>query len=143
MRFASLHQLMYLTIMKNAFLFVYGTLLDDDNQYSVYLKGNSSFYSDGRVIGELYDIGLYPGLVLSRRGQQYVYGCILKIDHPQRVFTFIDQYEGYGTDQVQPNEFVRKLVDVETGKGLVRCSVYLYNLSTDGFSLIEGGRYRK
>jgi gamma-glutamylcyclotransferase (GGCT)/AIG2-like uncharacterized protein YtfP len=129
--------------MKNAFLFVYGTLLDDDNQYAVYLKNNSSFYADGRIRGELYDLGSYPGVVLCQAGDSFVYGSVLKIDRPQTVFAFIDRYEGYGAGQPVPNEFVRKLVDVDTDAGIVGCWIYLYNLSTDGSSLIRSGRYTK
>jgi len=41
-------------------LFIYGTLLKDDNEHAVYLKNNSTFYSAGKLKGKLYDIGEYP-----------------------------------------------------------------------------------
>ena len=129
--------------MKNAFLFVYGTLLDDDNEYAIYLKNNSSFYSEGRLRGKLYDIGEYPGVILSEETDTFVYGNILKIDRPQKVFAVVDGYEGYGTDQPRLNEFMRKLIEVETAAGVVTCWVYFYNLSTDGLFLFENGRYIK
>ena len=55
--------------MKNAFLFVYGSLLDEDNEIAIYLKNNSTFYSAGKVKGKLYDIGEYPGGYIIRGRQ--------------------------------------------------------------------------
>ena len=129
--------------MKSAFLFVYGSLLDEDNEFAVYLKDNSKFYSTGKVRGRLYDIGEYPGAILSAEGDEYIYGNILEIDTPEKVFKLIDDYEGYGGEQSWPNEFIRVLIDIETGSGAVSCWIYLYNLPVNGLRDIKGGRYFK
>ncbi len=63
-------------------LFVYGTLLDEDNKYGIYLRDNSTFFSSGKLEGILYDIGEYPGAVLLLGGNDYIYGIILEIDRP-------------------------------------------------------------
>ncbi|MDB5142705.1 MAG: gamma-glutamylcyclotransferase [Mucilaginibacter sp.] len=116
-------------------------LLNEDNEYALYLKNNSRFYSTGKLKGKLYDIGEYPGAVLS--DGDYIYGSILEINDPEKVLPIIDDYEGFGTDQPQPNEFIRVLTKVETGSGFVNCWVYLYNLLVTGLKRIESGRYIK
>ena len=124
----------------NDLLFIYGTLLGEKNEYAIYLKNNSEIYSDGKLRGRLYDIGEYPGAILSK-DHEYVYGVILKIKEPAKVLTLIDQYEGFGENELQPNEFVRVLTRAETKTGFVDCWIYLYNLSTKGLPVINSGRY--
>lgn len=128
--------------MKNALLFIYGTLLNHNNDFAVYLKDHSHFFANGKVRGKLYDIGEYPGAVLDD-SDEYIYGVILQIDDPEVVFLEIDDYEGYGDEQPEPNEFIRILTEVETATEIVACYVYVYNLPVDGLQKIEGGRYVK
>lgn len=122
-------------------LFIYGTLLDKNNEYALYLKNSSRLYSHGKLKGKLYDIVEYPGAVLSDEGDEYIYGRILELNAPGKVLPVIDDYEGFGDDQPQPNEFIRVLTKVETGLGLLNCWVYLYNLSIEELPQIKSGRY--
>jgi len=122
-------------------LFVYGTLLDEHNQYGIYLRDNSSFYANGKLKGKLYHLGEYPGAVLG--GDDYIYGVILQMDNAVEALSLIDIYEGFGEDQPQPNEFIRVLTKAETDTGPVECWIYLYDLSVDESRLIPGGRYHK
>ncbi len=127
----------------NNLLFIYGTLLNEHNEFAVYLKNNSSFCSPAKLQGKLYDAGEYPGAILSYEKDSYVYGNILEINNPAKVLPVIDAYEGFGEHQPQPNEFVRVLTEVETDAGPVTCWGYLYNLPVSGLKLIEEGRYIK
>jgi len=122
-------------------LFVYGTLLDEDNQYGIYLRDNSSFYAKGRLKGKLYHLGEYPGAVLGEDND--IYGIVLQMDNPAEALSLIDIYEGFGDDQPQPNEFTRVLTEAETDAGPVECWIYLYDLPTDKSTLIPNGRYHK
>ena len=127
----------------NNLLFVYGTLLNENNEYAVYLKNHSRFYSYGKIKGKLYNIGEYPGAILSAKDKGYIYGSILELEHPKDVFPVIDNYEGYGKNQSRPNEFIRLVVQVETSAVFVNCWIYVYNLPIAGLKLIESGRYLK
>lgn len=127
----------------NDLLFIYGTLLNEDNEFAVYLKNNSSFYAEGKINGQLYDLGEYPGAILSLNNGEYIYGSIVRLSNPEKVLAVVDDYEGYGDEQEQPNLFVRVLAEVETEKGRVTCWVYEYNLSVEGLVQIESGKYRK
>ncbi len=123
------------------YLFVYGTLLDDSNPYCAFLKENSRFYQEGRFRGALYNIGNYPGATIHPACQTFVYGSIFTMDDPKSVLKELDEYEGFGDDFSQPNEFVRELVTIETENGPMPCWAYLYNLPTEGRPLIPSGKY--
>ena len=127
----------------NDLLFIYGTLLKEDNEYAGYLKNNSTFYSKGRLKGKLYDIGEYPGAILSDDDDTCLYGNIVKMIEPDRVLPVINDYEGFGVDQSYPNEFIRVLGNIETGIGIVTCWIYLYNLPITGLAVVKDGRYIK
>jgi gamma-glutamylcyclotransferase (GGCT)/AIG2-like uncharacterized protein YtfP len=127
----------------NNLLFVYGTLLDADNEYAIYLKDNSRFYAEGQLKGRLYDIGEYPGAILAKVGNEYIYGTILQLDDPGAALQVIDDYEGFDKGQPFPNEFIRVSADIETGAGKITCWVYLYNLPVTGLPWIKSGRYIK
>jgi gamma-glutamylcyclotransferase (GGCT)/AIG2-like uncharacterized protein YtfP len=128
--------------MKSALLFIYGTLLNHNNEFAVYLKEHSHFFANGKLRGRLYDIGEYPGAVLDD-SDEYIYGVILQVDDPEVVFLEIDDYEGYGDEQPEPNEFIRISADIETASEIVHCYTYVYNLPVGGLEKIEGGRYMK
>jgi len=125
------------------YLFVYGTLLDADNEFAIYLNNNCSFYAKGKFKGRLYDIDEYPGAIADRNSTTYVYGSIFLIHNPIPVLKQLDVYEGFGDDQQQPNLFIRELMAIETVDSYIDCWVYLYNLPVEELVLIESGDYLK
>jgi len=125
----------------NNYLFVYGTLLDESNEFAIYLKQNCSYYSKGKFRGRLYNLGEYPGAIADENYPGYVYGRIFELKDTAEALKYLDDYEGFGKDQQQPNLFIREMVEVETDNGLINCWVYLYNLPVEGFRVIESGDY--
>ncbi len=123
------------------YLFVYGTLLDKSNEFGAYLNENCCFYADGKFKGWLYDIGEYPGAVPVADASDYVYGKIFLVNDPDNVLKRLDDYEGSGANQPQPNEFTRQLVAVETTDETVQCWIYLYNLPVNKAFRISSGNY--
>ena len=123
------------------YLFVYGTLLQSENEFGAYLAANSTFFSPGKFRGRLYDIGEYPGVIAAPCGNEFVYGGIYEITSPGAVLAVLDDYEGFGPDDAQPNLFVRQLLPVETDNQQINCWVYLYNLPIDGYRHIISGNY--
>ena len=119
------------------------TLLDEDNPYAAYLKEHSHFYDEGTFRGRLYNIGNYPGAVLHDHSDSHVHGSIFSIDEPETVLKELDDYEGFGNDFAQPNEFIRELVEVETENKALKCWVYLYNLPVNFLRHIISGDYLK
>lgn len=123
------------------YLFIYGTLLDSRNEFGAYLNRNCTFYSDGKFKGKLYNLGEYPGAIREPYELSYVYGKIFTVNDPNAVLIKLDDYEGFGPDQEQPNLFVRELIPIETENTIINCWVYLYNLPVNDSWLIESGKY--
>jgi gamma-glutamylcyclotransferase (GGCT)/AIG2-like uncharacterized protein YtfP len=128
-------------MITNRYLLVYGTLLQPGNTFAAYLKKHCSFYGEGRFKGLLYDMGQYPGAIFLPAGDNFVYGHIFLMDNAGAVLKVLDDYEGFGTEQPQPNEFIRDIIEIETGAELVKCWVYLYNLPVENFPQIKMGKY--
>ncbi|MBB6128918.1 gamma-glutamylcyclotransferase family protein [Mucilaginibacter lappiensis] len=124
-------------------LFVYGTLLDSGNSYGAYLQQHCTLIKKGKFKGKLYDIGEYPGAIVDESTDQYVHGSIYQMDEPEKILNFIDDYEGFGDDQEQPNLFTRELTSIETDMGTVQCWIYLYHLSVANLPQIPSGQYFK
>jgi len=125
----------------NKYLFVYGTLLNAANEFAIYLKNNCSFYADGKFKGRLYDMAEYPGAIVDEQYSGYVYGSIFMMDDAISALKYLDDYEGFGPEQEQPNLFIRELVKIDSDKGIISCWCYLYNLPVYGLRLIESGDY--
>jgi gamma-glutamylcyclotransferase (GGCT)/AIG2-like uncharacterized protein YtfP len=119
-------------------LFVYGTLLQPGNGLAQYLISNSTYLNAGYIKGTLYNIGDYPGLVINEKSGR-VYGSIYEID--DHVLKQIDDYEGYGPDQDEPNLYTRVMQPVKTTNGITDAWVYLYNLPVHGLQIISSGNY--
>jgi len=128
-------------IEKSNYLFVYGTLLDESNEFAIYLKQNCSYFDKGKLKGRLYDLGEYPGAMADENYPGYIYGSIFELKNTAEALKYLDDYEGIGEDQKQPNLFTREMLKVETDSGRIDCWVYLYNLPADGFRRIESGDY--
>ncbi len=126
--------------MINRLLFVYGSLLDAGNEFAAYLSHNATLYNAGKIKGRLYDIDEYPGAIIDANGYP-IQGSILSLNDPEENLKILDDYEGFGNNQEQPNLFIRKLLPVETINGLITCWVYLYNLPVEGLEEITAGDY--
>ncbi|MBL4677239.1 MAG: gamma-glutamylcyclotransferase [Mucilaginibacter sp.] len=122
-------------------LFVYGTLLQADNDFAIYMRSNCKFTSFGTTTGLLYDLGEYPGLVKTSQSNQLVYGSIYQMQNPSEVLKQLDFYEGVGPDEEQPNLYRRGLAQINTQNEIVEAWIYIYNRSINDAILISEGDY--
>jgi gamma-glutamylcyclotransferase (GGCT)/AIG2-like uncharacterized protein YtfP len=125
----------------SGYLFVYGTLLSEGNEFAAFLMENSVLYGSGKFKGKLYDIGEYPGAIFQPASEYDVHGQVFLMNEPGMILRRLDDYEGFGADQPEPNEFIRTLISVETEDKPVNCWAYLYQLPTDGLWHIKSGNY--
>jgi len=88
-----------------------------------------------------YDLGEYPGAVLTDEENKFVHGKIYQLNYVEKMLEILDDYEGFGLEQEQPNLFVRVLMDADTSNGKIKCWVYLYYLPVKGFNEIGSGIY--
>ena len=128
-------------------IFVYGTLLDGiQSNVARYFHANASFVSEGFIAGDLYDLGMYPGVVYDEQSLNRVYGHIFRLKNPETTLKVLDQYEDCPPDKPQPTEYIRKQVPVslKNEKGETEsksCWAYLYNLSPTKKIRIPSGNY--
>ena len=124
-------------------LFVYGTLLKDlNNGMSRFLQSNSEFLGNAYINGRLYDLGWYPGVVLSNDPSEKVYGQLFKLKNTETVFKVLDDYEGIGGDNPKPYEYSRERAQAFLEDGTQMGTwFYEYVLSTENLTLIPSGNF--
>jgi len=128
--------------MKPTHLFVYGTLRKDHKSgKSRLLDEGAEFLCTGRIRGRLFDVGRYPGFILSRKGYP-VTGEVYRITKPEELLPVLDDYEECSRNFKKPWEYKRKKVSVQIPGGkIVKCWIYIYNRPTDGLDEIRSGDY--
>ncbi|GGH00800.1 gamma-glutamylcyclotransferase family protein [Mucilaginibacter phyllosphaerae] len=126
-----------------ALLFIYGTLLQPGNPFANYLNSNCSYVCAGKIKGLLYDIGEYPGLIINTHAEGFVLGSVVKLHQPAEGLKVIDDYEGVGPEQDQPNLYLRTIQTIITAKGPADAWVYIYNLPVAGLPVIASGNYQE
>jgi gamma-glutamylcyclotransferase (GGCT)/AIG2-like uncharacterized protein YtfP len=96
-------------------LFVYGTLRKAANHlmYSV-IDRYSTFVGEASIIGELYDLGPYPGVLVPDQCQDRVIGELYRLNESDAIQALreLDQYEGCAESDPQPHLYQRQSVRV-------------------------------
>lgn len=126
----------------NKFLFVYGTLMQGfSNPFSKKLKQKSTWRGKGSFLGQLFDLGSYPGAVYQPGATTHVQGEVWELTDFEKTIVSLDRYEGI--HDFNP-EYIRREVTVELENGeTILCWVYLFCQSVVSFKLITHGDYRK
>ncbi len=128
--------------VQHHYLFVYGTLLRRiSHPMAEFLHENSSFVENGYFQGRLYDVDVYPGAILSTDPDDQVYGNILGLKDPEKVWKKLDPYEGYLETNPDISLYIKQFVDVYAGEQVYSCWVYLYNKSVNDLTRIISGDY--
>ena len=127
------------------YLFVYGTLQQaSDNDMSRFLSKNSELVGKGHILGILYRISWFPGVVLSDSSSNKVFGTVFKLQNIDNVFSVLDDYEGFDEDNLKESLFTRVQTSVflENGDSLISW-VYLYNQNIENSQQIISGDFLK
>jgi gamma-glutamylcyclotransferase (GGCT)/AIG2-like uncharacterized protein YtfP len=124
-------------------LFVYGSLKRRfDLPAARFLREHSRFVGMAVVPGRLYDLGAYPGLVYDASERRRVRGEIVRLLDPERIWPYLDAYEGYDSAAPDEGEYRRALLPALTDDGaFVPCWMYLYRLNTRGLPMIHVQEY--
>lgn len=123
-------------------LFVYGTLRSGfDNTFRRLMVSQSTFLCMATIQGQLYDLGTYPGLILSDDDDARVVGELYQLHHPALIKE-LDLYENYRSNDLSGSLYIRReeMVLKEDGS-TVKAVVYTYNKSVDEAVMIERGDY--
>lgn len=123
------------------FLFVYGTLRQGAGHPAHrLLKKGAKRIGRGHIMGRLYEIDGYPGVVLSDADDEQVVGELYQLLEADSLLATLDDYEEAGGNYPEPQEYQRTRVSVELeDKRKVVAWCYLYNRPTTGLKLIASG----
>lgn len=96
------------------YLFVYGTLRRAVGHPMHRVLAASSFIGEGRVNAQLFDLGAYPGMVLSREAGEQVMGEVYELPAQTAadVLRLLDEYEGVAPSGGPSPVYARQPVDV-------------------------------
>ena len=121
---------------KTRLLFVYGTLMSAATGAMgrgprARLYAASRIVGPASVAGHLFDLGSYPGLVLSPpldhtpaagtrstpepAGAACVWGELRELHEPDAVFPWLDRYEGIDPEHTAASDYRRVILDVVRG----------------------------
>ena len=130
---------------ENVYLFVYGTLLQQaQHPMGHYLAQHAENIGKGFILGKMYQIGAYPGVIASQNPREKVVGMVVQLIDAQKILPRLDAYEGFGDDCEQPNEFVREKVNVWLENGQkTEAWAYFYNWPTHELRQIISGDFLK
>ncbi|MCX4188248.1 gamma-glutamylcyclotransferase family protein [Methylophaga sp. OBS4] len=125
------------------YLFVYGTLAQPSSHpMHALLKANSVFIAPAYMLGRLYEIRGYPGVVESEQQHEKVKGELYQLHRADWLLAKLDNYEECSAAFPQPHEYLRKQVEVFVSN---TCSTqawaYIYNHSTKHRKRIHSGDY--
>ena len=96
------------------------------------------------VRGRLYDLGEYPGAVLSKNSRSLIRGEVFELPGDAQTLSSLDHYEEFEPEKPASSLFVRRAwpVVMEDGTRL-RCWVYVYNGATKDAQPVQSGRYSR
>ncbi len=134
------------------FLFAYGTLMSGldcamGKRERTRLRGETRSLGAATVQGRLYDLGSYPGFVMSDDPNEVVAGEVLRIGDAAVTFAWLDAYEGIGPkphdgEQAEADEYDRILMPARLAGGtLVSVWIYRYRGRLAGLRWLQEGRW--
>jgi gamma-glutamylcyclotransferase (GGCT)/AIG2-like uncharacterized protein YtfP len=95
----------------------------------------------GSVRGQLFDLGEYPGAVLSPNGPP-IKGFVFELPDDPKVLDRLDEYEGFNPAKPGSSLFVRKRRQAKLDDGRkLACWVYAYNRPVKTAAAVTGGDY--
>lgn len=126
-------------------LFVYGTLSPGhappeiaDTVSRLRPVGSAS------VRGRLYDLGEYPGAVLSKNSRSLIHGEVFELPGDAQTLSSLDNYEGFEPNKPASSLFIRRAWPVLMDDGTrLRCWIYVYNGAVKDAPPLRSGRYAR
>lgn len=129
------------------YLFVYGTLLSDvPNRLEHTLRNFSRLLGPAYAYGKLYDFGDYPGAVFNQTTHFKVFGELVLVLN-DKLIEEIDNYEEFGPQWPEPNEYVRIKIPVnfispDKTNQIIQAYTYHYNHPVLEMDHIVSGDYK-
>jgi len=118
-------------------IFIYGTLHPDRAPAAIAATaGRLRPLGRAMIQGRRYELGEYPGAVLSDDPAEIVSGEVFlmpKVQEAAEVLARLDAYEDYRPDDLENSLFLRQMTTATMEDGSRQeCWVYIYNGTSDG-----------
>lgn len=124
-------------------LFVYGTLLQGEMRWPVLRKYGVTSVKPARAAGQLFDLGNFPGMILSTAPSHVVHGEFVQVEDLSAALERLDIVEGFHGFGEPESLFRRTVTRVTLDDGTDhRAWVYEFARSPDGSSRISSGDWR-
>ncbi|MDA1273787.1 MAG: gamma-glutamylcyclotransferase [Verrucomicrobia bacterium] len=119
---------------------VYGSLRRDTAGKIHPLLEPAEFLGSGWFAGTLYDLGEFPGAIVTQNLSRKVKVEIYRLLSPETAWAGLDEYEDCDPARKSDALFHRTILAVELDSGgQLSTWVYLYNRSTETLSPIQSG----
>ncbi|WP_438970022.1 gamma-glutamylcyclotransferase family protein [Methylophaga sp.] len=131
--------------MQNTYLFVYGTLMktSEHNMHRV-LAEHSEFVSHAWLLGKLYQIHDYPGVIESSSPDDRVYGELYRLTKADLVLPQLDDFEECSAAFPEPREYIRKRILVNLSPEETEMAwAYIYNHPVSDHKRIMSGIFKE
>ena len=129
-------------------LFVYGTLMRAAEGWRFgkpqrdRLARESTFVGQATLAARLYDLGDYPGILLTDDSADVVHGEVVELTDPAASFTWLDPYESIVAGDEAASEYRRIVVPARLADGrTVQVWTYVYNRDLSRLTPVAGGRW--
>ena len=127
-------------------LFVYGTLMSTvqvpmGQNMRTRLRQEARLLGPARTQGRLYDLGSYPGIVVSDNPADHVHGEVFELHEPSDTLPWLDAYEGIGSSKTSDDLYIRAARTVWLDSQTAEAWIYLFNGSIENARQLSGGRW--
>ena len=125
-------------------LFVYGTLRPGCAPEEVaHAAAKLLPVGEASVAGELYDLGHFPGAILSNDPQRRISGLVFRLPEDDGVLRALDEYEEFFPVAPETCQFHRVPCEAQMTTGsTLPCWIYVYVRDLTGARRIEDGVWR-
>lgn len=132
--------------MPEQYLFVYGSMRRGTGiPQQRLLRSHAELIGEARIKAIMFDLGRYPGIVLTTNKSSIVTGELYRIRHHRlhELLTQLDEYEECSDTFEEPHEFRRDLVKARLSRNAqeYRAWVYVYNRDISHCDRIPSGDY--
>jgi gamma-glutamylcyclotransferase (GGCT)/AIG2-like uncharacterized protein YtfP len=121
-------------------IFVYGTLRKGFRLHKHLTRWKAKFLGEGTIRAILYDLGDYPGAILSENSE--VKGELYELQSGSKQLQKLDDLEEFDPSRPGDSLFVRMSTEVELGtRKKIRALVYCLQSKPREAAIIPGGDY--
>lgn len=125
-------------------IFVYGTLMRGESRFDVLKRFGIECSLLAEAQGQLFDLGIFPGMTRDCASESYVYGEFIRLRNPETALATLDRIEGFRGYGKPGSLYRRELIPVHVGDGRIRTAwTYCLDASADDAQVILSGDWRK